>query len=239
MRLAVIICVVLLGATARGEDWQRKAVQMYPQLGVLGSPLNKQFWAAYQDRQKADPAFFNDPKWPVYLAKHCAEQLAAVATPKPAPNPAPAAPTLTSVSLSSAPNKDELAASEKLFEAKCGKCHPTPDAAMEEPAWNRAMQKWKDKAGLSLDEFARLMRYAKAVREGQTGGTKPAIDPDMKLLIAKCGRCHDTPNPAAEEMTWNRWMWKWKNRANLTNDEYDQLMAFARRVRESRQAKAP
>jgi len=222
MRFAVLICLVLIGATARGEDWQRKAVQMYPQLGVLGSPLNKQFWAAYQDRQKADPAFFNDPKWPVHLARHCAEQLA----------------TLASVSLSAAPDTAELSASAKLFEAKCGKCHPAPDAAMEEPAWNRAMQKWKDKAGLNLDEFARLMRYAKAAREGQTPGGKPAMDPDRRLLIAKCGRCHDAPNPAAEEMTWNRWMWKWRNRAGLTDEEYDRLMDLARRTRETRQAKA-
>ncbi|MBI5397549.1 MAG: hypothetical protein HZA91_19810 [Verrucomicrobia bacterium] len=233
MRLVIVFCVMLAAVAAHAGNWQQKAMEMYPQLGVLGSPLNKQFWAAYQDRQKADPAFFNDPKWPVYLAKHCAEQMAAAAAPK----PAPAAPTLTSVSLAAAPEAAELAASEKLFEAKCGKCHPPPDAAMEEPAWNRAMQKWKDKAGLDLDEFVRLMRYAKTVREGNAGGTKEPMDPDRKLLVAKCGRCHEAPNPAAEEMTWNRWLWKWKDRAQLTNDEYDQLMAYARRTREARQAK--
>lgn len=62
------------------------------------------------------------------------------------------------------------------------------------------------------------------------------MSPDQKLYVAKCGRCHEAFSPGVSEMTWNRWIWKWKDKARLSDDEYDRLMAYARREREARQA---
>lgn len=157
MRLVITLCVMLFAAMSYGENWQRKAVEMYPQLGVSGSPQNIKYWALYKERMRTNPVFFKNPEWPVLLAKESGDQLKIQPT-TPTPAPAP-------------PESPEMAAGRKLY-------------------------------------------------------------------TAKCGRCHEAYNPGVGEMTWNRWLWKWKNRAGLTNDEYDQLMVYAKMVRESRTAKA-
>lgn len=66
----------------------------------------------------------------------------------------------------------------------------------------------------------------------------PAMSPGEKLYKAKCGRCHDLPNPGfiAEE-TWNRWMMKMRYTARLSDVDYDVMMDYARLEREARQAK--
>ncbi|MBM3889484.1 MAG: hypothetical protein FJ388_10195 [Verrucomicrobia bacterium] len=140
------------------DDWQRKAVEMYPQLGISGSPQNAKYWALHKERLRTNPDFFKNPQWPFLLAKESGDLLKIQPVSPPATPPGPP------------PESPEMAAGKKLY-------------------------------------------------------------------TAKCGRCHDTFYPGVEEMTWNRWIWKWKNRAGLSNDEYDQLMDYARRVRESRAAK--
>ena len=62
MRQTLIICVVWFAVVVNAEDWQRKAVAMYPQLGVAGSAFNTKFWALYQERMKSNPAFVNNPQ---------------------------------------------------------------------------------------------------------------------------------------------------------------------------------
>ncbi|MBI5394703.1 MAG: hypothetical protein HZA91_05325 [Verrucomicrobia bacterium] len=162
---AVVLGVALSVGAAQAEDWQRKAVEMYPQLGVADSAFSKKFQRLRRQQELANPDFFNTPRWPVLLAKECADQLAAEAKPKaPAATPAAAAPGTTGAS-------PELAAGKTLY-------------------------------------------------------------------LAKCGRCHDFPNPGfIVEETWNRWMMHMRYKAKLSDVEYDQLMDYARREREARQAK--
>lgn len=148
---------LILACAAHGEDWQRKAVELYPQLGVAGSDFSKEFGRMRLQKNSTDPAFFANPQWPVLLAKECGNRLGITAKPQ-APAVAPAK------------ESPEMEAGRKLYEKKCGRCH---------------------------DAFA----------------------------------------PGVEEMTWNRWIWKWKDKARLTDEEYDQLMDYARRFREARQAK--
>ncbi len=228
-----VFCVVWATVAANAEDWQRKAVEMYPQLGVRDSAFNKKFWVLYRQREIADPEFVKNPQWPVVLAKECAAQLAADAKPKTRLVVAPPVAKTSAATPAAAPQEDP---SKKMFVAKCGGCHDAPDAGVEEKRWVGWLKKWSGKAKLTEEEYDQLVAYGGRAREATAAGGLP-VDPDKKLLIAKCGRCHDAPNPAAEEMTWTRWMWKWKDRAKLTNDEYDQLMTYAKRVREEREAK--
>lgn len=129
---------------------------MYPQLAVAESAFNRTFQKLRRRREADSPKFFDNPEWPVLLAKECAAELGVKAR----PGVSPAA----------------------------------------------------DKSG------------------------QPEMSPDQKLYVAKCGRCHEAFSPGVSEMTWNRWIWKWKDKARLSDDEYDRLMAYARRVREARQA---
>jgi len=87
LALLLLILVIRLTAAAQttSQEWQLKAVQKYPELGVQGSDLNQRFIAEYNKRHAANPAFFNDPQWPLLLA----DELAAP-TPAPAPTATPA-----------------------------------------------------------------------------------------------------------------------------------------------------
>lgn len=49
-----------------------EALRLYPDLGVANSPLNREFVARYRSYQRLQPDFFQDPAWPVILAKQCA-----------------------------------------------------------------------------------------------------------------------------------------------------------------------
>ena len=53
------------------EAAQQKALELYPGLGMAGSPLNKEFVARVK-RYKADKKeFFAEPDWPIRLAEEC------------------------------------------------------------------------------------------------------------------------------------------------------------------------
>lgn len=60
-------------AQTTSQDWQAKAIQKYPDIGVAGSELNKRFVEAYTERRKANPSFFNNPEWPLTLADELAK----------------------------------------------------------------------------------------------------------------------------------------------------------------------
>jgi len=64
------------------QDWQAKAVEKYPDLGVRGSSLNKRFIDLYTGRKTSNPEFFSNVQWPLLLA----DELAAQPSPD-APNP--------------------------------------------------------------------------------------------------------------------------------------------------------
>ena len=53
-------------------DAQREAMRLYPSLGVAGSPFNRAFLARHKQYQQQRPKYFNDPGWPVALAREIA-----------------------------------------------------------------------------------------------------------------------------------------------------------------------
>ena len=50
---------------------QRYAVGRFPELGIAGSPLNKEYIARLQRYQHEKKEFFTEPDWPLRLAKEC------------------------------------------------------------------------------------------------------------------------------------------------------------------------
>src|ERR1700759_4451345 len=78
--LLAVFCLTA-GAQMTEKQWQAKAVEKYPALGVQGSELNKRFIEAYTIRQKSNPHFFTSPQWPLTLA----DELAATAPLDPPP----------------------------------------------------------------------------------------------------------------------------------------------------------
>jgi hypothetical protein len=63
------------------EEWQQKAVSLFPELGVAGSKLNSLFLKHYRELQAKSPAFAEEPSWPVLLAKRCNDELRAGSQP--------------------------------------------------------------------------------------------------------------------------------------------------------------
>jgi hypothetical protein len=61
---------------------QRKAVELYPALGIADSPLNKEFVERVRMYRIEKKEFFAEPDWPMRLAKECSEALAAKPAPK-------------------------------------------------------------------------------------------------------------------------------------------------------------
>lgn len=71
----VIAILAILGSIAYRsmhpktvEEAQRLAVQQYPALGVVDSPLNREFRTRFHHYQATNPAYFNDKEWPLHLA---------------------------------------------------------------------------------------------------------------------------------------------------------------------------
>jgi hypothetical protein len=57
---------------------QKRAIAIYPALGVAGSPLNREFVIRHNRYKTEKPDFFTDPEWPTKLAAECAQALGAV-----------------------------------------------------------------------------------------------------------------------------------------------------------------
>ena len=90
---SAIVIVFLLTRFAFGQTteelWRAKTLVTYPDIGRKDSPLNMKFVALYYARQKSNPDFFKDPKWPLLLANEAATPPAsATSAQAPAPNPA-------------------------------------------------------------------------------------------------------------------------------------------------------
>ena len=74
--LFAVLCCFPAWAQTTDEEWQAKAIEEYPPLGVEGSDFHKRFLEDYTERQRTDPGFFTIPKWPLLLADHVATELA-------------------------------------------------------------------------------------------------------------------------------------------------------------------
>ena len=59
-------------------DWQRKAVQKFPELKDPRSDLNHKFIRQVNDLKKTNPGYFNNPKWPFLLAESISESAAPI-----------------------------------------------------------------------------------------------------------------------------------------------------------------
>ena len=228
----VVLCLMLSVVLAAAQDWQRKAVELYPDLGVANSPINKKYRALYQERIRTNPGFFRLPQWPVLLAKEAATQVGAQASSQ---TPPAAAVPVAAADTSEPP---EMVAGRKLLVAKCGRCHPTPNARMPEMQWNRAVAKWRTRAELTDDEFRQLLEYANRLRAtplpAGTATESPEMAAGRQLFETKCCGCHDVPPPSrVDSSKWQEWMTKMRGKAKLTDAEYDQIMEYARLKREA------
>ena len=67
----------LAGYRQNPKAAQQKAVALYPDIGVAGSPLNKEFLARVKRYQAEKKEFFWAPDWPIRLGKECSEELSA------------------------------------------------------------------------------------------------------------------------------------------------------------------
>lgn len=79
--MAVLASILALTAFAFGQttetEWSAEAIRRYPELQVRDSPLNVLFVAEQNRLRESSPRFFDDPKWPVLLARRCFDLLAA------------------------------------------------------------------------------------------------------------------------------------------------------------------
>jgi hypothetical protein len=57
------------------DSAERRAVTLYPELGVANSALNREFLRRYHLYQAENPSYFSDPDWPTRLAQESAEAL--------------------------------------------------------------------------------------------------------------------------------------------------------------------
>ena len=73
------------------QEWQRKAISLFPELGVEGSKFNALFLKHYQEMKRNSPQFLEEPSWPVLLARRCADELRGTVAPSRPAGPAPAA----------------------------------------------------------------------------------------------------------------------------------------------------
>lgn len=61
------------------QEWQRKAVSIFPELGVAGSEFNALFLRHHAELQRTSPQYLQEPSWPVLLARRCADELRVLA----------------------------------------------------------------------------------------------------------------------------------------------------------------
>ena len=54
---------------------QQRAIQLYPELGIMNSPLNQEFVRRYRKYQLENKRYFDDPEWPTALAKESKDAL--------------------------------------------------------------------------------------------------------------------------------------------------------------------
>ncbi len=59
------------------QEWQKRAISLYPDLGIAGSEFNVLFLRHFRELQETTPAFAQEPSWPMLLAQRCADELRA------------------------------------------------------------------------------------------------------------------------------------------------------------------
>jgi hypothetical protein len=117
------------------ERWQAAAVLKYPALKQPGSPLNQQFLAVVAEKRKSDPAFFNQPDWPLRAADLAVAGLAAAET---------AAKEKAKADEPAAQEKDraEAAAAKSMTREQREKADADREHAEELAQWESQKDKW-------------------------------------------------------------------------------------------------
>ena len=59
----------------REERAKQEAVATYPELGVAGTAVNREYVRRYKLYRSVNPAFFAEPDWPIHLAEMLAQDL--------------------------------------------------------------------------------------------------------------------------------------------------------------------
>lgn len=59
------------------QEWQKRAIRLYPDLGIAGSEFNALFLRYFRELQESTPGFAQEPSWPMLLAQRCADELRA------------------------------------------------------------------------------------------------------------------------------------------------------------------
>ena len=54
---------------------QRRAIELFPSLGVAGSKLNRAFVKRMRMYQHTEPEIFQNPEWPTIIARECFDEL--------------------------------------------------------------------------------------------------------------------------------------------------------------------
>jgi hypothetical protein len=70
----LLACSSIVTAQSTQEDWQKKAVADYPDLGVQGSELNTKFVQRVRFLRSSNAAFFEDPRWPYIVAEEVSKK---------------------------------------------------------------------------------------------------------------------------------------------------------------------
>lgn len=75
----IAISMLLMGcsmvtAQTTQEDWQKKAVEDYPALGVQGSEFNVRYVQRVRSLRNSDASFFENPRWPYTLAEEMSKK---------------------------------------------------------------------------------------------------------------------------------------------------------------------
>jgi mono/diheme cytochrome c family protein len=67
------------------------------------------------------------------------------------------------------PAPKDFAAGKKLYTAKCARCHKFYDpAGYDDKAWESWMQKMRDKAKISDEQYGQLSAYLQSLRVKET-----------------------------------------------------------------------
>ncbi|XHR28928.1 MAG: hypothetical protein ACFUZC_23815 [Chthoniobacteraceae bacterium] len=74
--LGAVICILLTAqavwAQQTVEEWQKKTVAEFPEIGVSGSPMNLKFVQTVNALRVSNPAFFKTSNWPYLVAQQIA-----------------------------------------------------------------------------------------------------------------------------------------------------------------------
>gem|GEM_PF-671886 len=160
--LGISVSLLPLRAQSTVAEWQAKAVKEYPALAEPDSAFNQEFRQLYQEKKTAEPAFFNDPRWPWELATLVAGASGtAAAAPEAAETPAEAAASeaFTAQESGAAVAVEPVASPEVAGETPASPASPGPASGAADQSSEWEAKRLPESLGM---EFARFRWWAPA-----------------------------------------------------------------------------